>query len=124
MNQRSESGTRLRLTMPILEALRNDPSLYVRPRIPNQRGDMPKADSVKVFRICKCWRRDDASPDLQRIIRHVVREAARYVGALVLAIQAAAKAEGCRHLKVADLPKQQRATHKPPLMPRRRSQHT
>lgn len=54
---------------------------------------MPKADSETVFKICKRWRRDNPSPDLQWMMRPVVRDATRYVRALVLAIQAAAKAE-------------------------------
>jgi 3-methyladenine DNA glycosylase AlkC len=80
-----------RLTMPILEALKNDPSLYVRRSVANHLGDIAKDHPDAAFAICERWLREEASPDLKWVIRHAVRYPAKKRNATALTIQAAAK---------------------------------
>jgi 3-methyladenine DNA glycosylase AlkC len=81
-----------RLTIPILEVLKNDPSLYVRRSVANHLGDIAKDHPETAFGICERWLRDDPSRDLKWVIRHAVRYPARKRNAMALTLQAAAKA--------------------------------
>lgn len=84
-----------RLTIPILEALKNDPSLYVRRSVANHLGDIAKDHPDTAFGVCERWLREEASPDLRWVIRHAVRYPAKKGIASALTIQAVAK--GCRY---------------------------
>jgi 3-methyladenine DNA glycosylase AlkC len=85
--------TNPRLTMPILEALKNDPSLYVRRSVANHLGDIAKDHPDTAFEVCERWLRKGASPDLKWVIRHAVRHPAKKGNVSALTIQAAAKAQ-------------------------------
>lgn len=81
-----------RLTLPILERLKNDPSLYVRRRVANHLGDIAKDHPDTAFEVCERWLQEDPSPELKWVIRHAVRYPARKRHAMALAIRAAARA--------------------------------
>jgi 3-methyladenine DNA glycosylase AlkC len=80
-----------RLTLPILEALKNDPSLYVRRSVANHLGDIAKDHPDSAFEVCERWLQEEASPELKWVIRHAVRYTAKKGNASALIIQAAAK---------------------------------
>ncbi len=80
-----------RPTLPILESLKNDSSLYVRRSVANHLGDIAKDHPELVFTTCERWLRDGASADLQWLIRHAVRYPAKQGDARALKIRAAAK---------------------------------
>lgn len=82
-----------RPTLHILEALKNDPSLYVRRSVANHLGDIAKDHPDTVFSICERWLQEGASNDLRWVIRHAVRHPAKKGNARALGIRAAAKAE-------------------------------
>ncbi len=84
--------TRPGLTIPILEALKNDPSLYVRRSVANHLGDIAKDHPDTACEVCERWLREGASPELKWVIRHALRYPAKYRIASALRIQAAAKA--------------------------------
>lgn len=79
-----------RLTIPILEKLRNDASPYVRRSVANHLGDIAKYHPETAFKVCERWLRKEASPDLRRLIRHAMRYPAKQRNAAALEIQAAA----------------------------------
>ncbi len=79
-----------RPTLPILEALKNDPSLYVRRSVANHLGDIAKDHPELVFNTCERWLREGASADLQWLIRHAVRYPAKQGDARARKIRAAA----------------------------------
>lgn len=81
-----------RLAIPILEALKNDPSLYVRRSVANHLGDIAKDHPETAFGICERWLREDPSRELKWVIRHAVRYPAKKRSAMALTLQAAAKA--------------------------------
>lgn len=62
-----------RPTLPILESLKDDPSLYVRSSVANHLGDIAKDHPDLVYATCERWLQDGASADLQWLIRHAVR---------------------------------------------------
>ena len=80
-----------RPVMPILEALKNDGSLYVRRSVANHLGDIAKDNPAAVFTMCEQWLRDGASKDLKWLIRHAIRHPARKGDARALEIRAAAQ---------------------------------
>ena len=82
--------TNPRLTMPILEALKNEPSLNVRRSVANHLGDIAKDHPDTAFEVCERWLREDPSPALNWVIRHAVRYPAKKRNASALTIQAAA----------------------------------
>ena len=57
---------------PILEQLKDDPSLYVRKSVANNLNDISKDHPDKVIRLCRQWQHD-ASPEREWIIRHALR---------------------------------------------------
>ncbi len=78
-------------TLPILERLKEDPSLYVRRSVANHLGDIAKDHPDLVYATCERWLREGASADLQRLIRHAVRYPAKGGNARALKIRSAAK---------------------------------
>lgn len=62
--------------LPILEALKDDPQLYVRRSVANHLGDIAKDYPDLVFSICERWL-DGASADRKWIIRHALRHPAK-----------------------------------------------
>jgi 3-methyladenine DNA glycosylase AlkC len=63
-------------SIPILEKLKNDKSLYVRRSVANHIGDIAKDHLDIVFKICDNWL-DDASKELKWVIRHALRHPAK-----------------------------------------------
>lgn len=80
-----------RPTLPILESLKNDPSLYVRRSVANHLGDIAKDHPDLVYATCERWLQQGANTDLQWLIRHAVRYPAKKGDARALKIRAAAK---------------------------------
>ena len=64
-------------TLPILESLKDDPSLYVRRSVANHLGDIAKDHPNLVYVTCERWLQAGASRDLQWLIRHAVRYPAK-----------------------------------------------
>lgn len=62
--------------LSILEALKDDSSLYVRSSVANHLGDIAKDHPDLVFDICKGWLKD-ASKERKWLIRHAVRHPAK-----------------------------------------------
>jgi 3-methyladenine DNA glycosylase AlkC len=79
-----------RPTLPILESLKNDSSLYVRRSVANHLGDIAKDHPELVFTTCERWLWEGASADLQWLIRHAVRYPAKQGDTRALKIRAAA----------------------------------
>ncbi len=79
-----------RPTLPILESLKDDPSLYVRRSVANHLGDIAKDHPDLVYATCERWLQDGASTDLQWLIRHAVRYPAKQGDARARKIRAAA----------------------------------
>jgi len=65
-----------RPVLPILEALRDDDSLYVRRSVANHLGDIAKDDPELVFEICERWLAG-ASAERRWLIRHALRHPAK-----------------------------------------------
>lgn len=76
--------------LPILEALKNDPDLYVRRSVANHLGDIAKDHPELVFEICQRWL-TDASSDLKWLIRHALRHPAKKGNQAALKLRAAAQ---------------------------------
>ncbi len=66
-----------RPTFPILETLKDDPSLYVRRSVANHIGDIAKDHPALAFELCERWL-DGASPERKWLIRHAVRHPAKH----------------------------------------------
>jgi len=79
------------LTIPILEALRNDEDLYVRWSVANHLGDIAKDHPDRVFEICENWL-IESSNEVRWIIRHALRYPAKKGNKAALQLRAAAKA--------------------------------
>lgn len=62
--------------LPILEALKDDPALYVRRSVANHLGDIAKDHPELVFALCQRWL-DGASKERRWLIRHALRHPAR-----------------------------------------------
>ena len=65
-----------RPVLPILEALKDDPDLYVRRSVANHLGDIAKDHPELAFQICSRWV-VGASAERKWLIRHAVRHPAR-----------------------------------------------
>ena len=77
-------------TLPILEALKNDPDLYVRRSVANHLGDIAKDHLSLVLSICQKWL-ERASPELKWVIRHALRHPAKKGNSEALVLRKAAK---------------------------------
>lgn len=64
-------------TLHILDALKNDKSLYVRRSVANHVGDIAKDHPETAFGMCENWLRAGASKELRWLIRHAVRYPAK-----------------------------------------------
>ncbi|NEQ68836.1 MAG: DNA alkylation repair protein [Symploca sp. SIO2D2] len=78
-------------TLPILEALKNDETLYVRRSVANHLGDIAKDHADLVFNICGKWLAQGASKELKWVMRHAVRHPAKKKVQRALDIRIAAK---------------------------------
>lgn len=76
--------------LPILEALKNDQSLYVRRSVANHLGDIAKAHPELVFQLCDRWL-NGATSDLKWLIRHALRHPAKKGNETAIQLRAAAK---------------------------------
>ncbi len=76
--------------LPILEALKDDPVLYVRRSVANHLGDIAKDHPEIVFTMCERWL-IDASREVKWLIRHALRYPAKKQNETALRIRAAAK---------------------------------
>lgn len=65
-----------RPVLPILEALKDDPDLYVRRSVANHIGDIAKDHPALAFELCERWI-EGASPERKWLIRHAVRHPAK-----------------------------------------------
>ena len=63
--------------LPILEKLKDDPSLYVRRSVANHLGDIAKDHFDKVCDICEAWLRGAVSEERKWLIRHALRHPAK-----------------------------------------------
>ena len=79
-------------TLPILDALKSDPSLYVRRSVANHVGDIAKDHPDVAFDLCDRWL-SHADKELKWVIRHAVRHPARQGNATAIALR---KASGGR----------------------------
>lgn len=61
-----------RPVLPLLEALKDDPSLYVRRSVANHLGDIAKDHPALAFDLCERWLRG-ASAERRWVIRHALR---------------------------------------------------
>jgi len=87
-----------RLTLPLLEKLKDDPELYVRRSVANHLGDIAKDHLELVFNTCARWLKEsEAMKDHLRaknrrwIIRHALRYPAKKGNAIALKLRLAAK---------------------------------
>lgn len=76
--------------LPILEQLKNDPSLYVRRSVANHLGDIAKDHLDLVLNLCDSWL-GDANVELKWVIRHALRHPSKKGHTRALAIRKAAK---------------------------------
>jgi 3-methyladenine DNA glycosylase AlkC len=76
--------------LPILEALKNDPSLYVRRSVANHLGDIAKDHPELVFGLCERWL-NGASKEVRWLIRHALRHPAKKSNRTALELRAAAQ---------------------------------
>jgi 3-methyladenine DNA glycosylase AlkC len=76
-------------TLPILDALKSDPSLYVRRSVANHVGDIAKDHPELAFELCDRWL-SHADKELKWVIRHAVRHPARQGNATAIALRKAA----------------------------------
>ncbi|MBT1065893.1 DNA alkylation repair protein [Bowmanella sp. Y26] len=79
-------------TLPILELLKDDESLYVRRSVANHLGDIAKDHPDTVFSLCESWLSTGASKELKWLIRHAVRHPAQKGHTRACEIRQAAKA--------------------------------
>lgn len=66
-----------RPVLPILEALKDDPELYVRRSVANHVGDIAKDHPDLAFDLCRRWL-EGASDGRKWLIRHAVRHPAKH----------------------------------------------
>ncbi|MCX6129263.1 MAG: DNA alkylation repair protein, partial [Proteobacteria bacterium] len=76
--------------LPILEALKDDPELYVRRSVANHLGDIAKDHPKLVFKICDAWL-EDASKERRWLLRHALRYPAKQGDKTALKLRARAK---------------------------------
>ena len=77
--------------LPLLEALKNDPDLYVRRSVANHLGDIAKDHPELVFEICERWL-VASSNEVKWLIRHALRHPAKKGNKTALQLRASAKA--------------------------------
>lgn len=65
-----------RPVFPLLEALKDDPELYVRRSVANHVGDIAKDHPALAFELCTQWL-EGATPERKWLIRHAVRHPAK-----------------------------------------------
>lgn len=82
-----------RPALPLLEALKNDRSLYVRRSVANHLGDIAKDHPDVAFSTCERWLKEDACQDVRWLVRHAVRHPARKGDTRALRIREAAKGD-------------------------------
>ena len=80
-----------RPALPILEALKDDPDLYVRRSVANHVGDIAKDHPALAFDLCERWARG-ATEERKWIIRHAVRHPAKKGVAAALRLRLMTKA--------------------------------
>jgi 3-methyladenine DNA glycosylase AlkC len=87
------------LALPLLEALKDDPSEYVRRSVANHVGDVLKDHAAFAYEVCERWiaeiGRDDAGPSAEGrrwIVRHAVRLPAKKGERRALGLRKAAAA--------------------------------
>jgi 3-methyladenine DNA glycosylase AlkC len=78
-------------SLPILEALKNDESLYVRRSVANHMGDIAKDHPELVFETCERWLDEGASKELKWVIRHALRYPAKKENPVALDLRIRAK---------------------------------
>ena len=76
--------------LPILEALKDDPDLYVQRSVANHVGDIAKDHPGLAFDLCERWL-DGASDERKWLIRHAVRHPAKKGVAAALRLRKLAK---------------------------------
>lgn len=76
--------------LPILEKLKDDPSLYVRRSVANHLGDIAKDHLDLVLGMCDRWL-SNATKELKWVIRHALRNPAKKGNKITLEIRTAAK---------------------------------
>lgn len=76
-------------TLPILDALKSDPSLYVRRSVANHLGDIAKDHPEIAFDLCDRWL-SNADKELKWVIRHAVRHPVRQGNPTAIALRKAA----------------------------------
>ncbi len=81
-----------RPALPILEALKDDPDLYVRRSVANHVGDIAKDHPALAFDVCQRWL-EGASAERKWVIRHAVRHPAKKGVKAALRLRKLAKAE-------------------------------
>lgn len=75
--------------LPILEALKDDPSLYVRRSVANHLGDIAKDNPAIALGICERWLKG-ASPERRWLIRHALRYPAKHRNKAAIKVRLAA----------------------------------
>jgi 3-methyladenine DNA glycosylase AlkC len=76
--------------LPFLEALKNDPDLYVRRSVANHVGDIAKDHLNVALDLCEKWL-NGASPELKWVMRHAVRNPVKKGDERAVALRVAAK---------------------------------
>ena len=79
-----------RPVLPLLEALKDDPVLYVRRSVANHIGDIAKDHPALAFEICERWL-EGASGERKWLIRHALRHPAKKGNEIALRLRTAAK---------------------------------
>lgn len=80
-----------RPTLPFLNALKDDESLFVRRSVANHLGDIAKDHPQLVFTLCEGWLEQGASTEVKWVIRHALRYPAKKKNPQALALRVAAK---------------------------------
>ena len=86
-----------RHTLPLLEALKDDPELYVRRSVANHLGDIAKDNPGTAFRVCESWLDtrnaldDPLKAGLRWVVRHALRHPARIGNTRAIRIRARAE---------------------------------
>lgn len=84
------------ISLPLLEALKDDPELYVRRSVANHLGDIAKDHLDVVFDVCQAWLDELDGSDIAKaenrrwIVRHAVRHPAKKENRMALKIRAMA----------------------------------
>ncbi|MCE9550433.1 MAG: DNA alkylation repair protein [Betaproteobacteria bacterium] len=78
--------------LPILDALKNDQSLYVRRSVANHLGDIAKDHPDLAFEICERWL-IESSNEVKWLIRHALRHPAKKGNKVALQLKTIAKAQ-------------------------------